>query len=103
MVNPDIITIIDFNYFGELSPSISTLSIYLQSLELSDSIQYLQTLFKSEDGILKLVVKKKGDEGKNLLKVKIKEESQQSIKIKPKQTQFTPIDRHTLAIRFSLD
>ena len=52
---------------------------------------------------MKLIVKKKEDKTDVLLKVKIKEESQQSIKIKPSQTQFTPIDAHTLAIRFSLD
>ena len=71
-------------------------------MDLSGSIANLETLFKSEDGKLKLVIKKK-DDGECLLKVKIKEESQQSIKIKPKQTQFTPIDKDTLAIRFALD
>ena len=74
----------------------------MNQTDLSGSISNLQTLFKSEDGRLKLVVKKK-DDGECLIKVKIKEYSSQSIKIKPKETQFHPIDKDTLAIRFSLD
>ena len=64
----------NLKYFGELSTSISALTIYLHQTDLSGSIRNLQTQFKSEDGKLKLVVKRK-DDGEQLIKVKIKEES----------------------------
>ena len=62
----------------------------------------METCFKSEDGVLELIVRHKPDKSE-ILSIKIKEKSTQSIKIKPKQTQFIPIDKDTLAIRFSLD
>ena len=80
--------------FSELSPNIGTLSVYLWStnsnIKLAEMISSLETLFKSDDGKFKLLIKHK--QTKAIVGNVIIKDEHMSIRIKPGLTQFASLD-----------